>query len=360
MSEDWRRDLEAAGSTVEVIKPAEGGVGLSAASHEDVPRPEAPAPAHPLGGEPRWLCELGWPEKPPARRYLLERPLKDGEAVGFMPAGKVCMLMAAGGAGKTMVLLQLAVAVITGKSWLNYYSVPAKERGRVLVLLGEEDKEEAQRRLHSIRDGLGLRDDWALVEQGLDIRPLAGTDVRLVEGEGHNAKTTPGHDALQGLLAKGGYRLVILDPLSRFAGPETETDNHAATRFVTALEALVKASGATLMVSHHTTKEARKTNAGDATAARGASALTDGVRWALTMHHAPIGDDETELRLALSKTNYSAPAEPIALDRVTDGVLKMRPATHKPTKVSKTRGNGSANHGRHFSEAGEREWDDGN
>lgn len=366
MSEDWRRDLEAAGSTVEVIKPAEGGVGLSAASHEDVPRPEAPAPAHPLGGEPRWLCELGWPTNPPPRRYLLMRPPNAKESGasprGFMPANEVCMLAGAGGVGKSYALLQLAVAVITGKPWLDRFNVPAEERGPVLALFGEEKAEEAQRRLWKVRDAMQLtRDEWELVRERLDIRPLAGTDVRLVDGEGRATTTTPAHEALQGLLAKGGYRLVILDPLSRFAGPETETDNHAATRFVTALEALVKASRATLMVSHHTTKEARKTNSGDATAVRGASGLTDGARWTLTMFHAPIGD-ETQLRLCAAKANYTPEADPVALERSDDGVLTAKEIElpPKPTKVSKTRGNGngSANHARHFSEAGERD-DDG-
>lgn len=358
MSEDWRRNIEAAGSTVEVLKPAEG---------EATPAP-APAPTtHPLGGEPRWLCELGWPANPPPRRYLLMRPPNAKEKQtdsgasprGFMPANEVCMLAGAGGVGKSYALLQLAVAVITGKPWLDRFNVPAEERGPVLALFGEEKAEEAQRRLWKVRDAMQLtRDEWELVRERLDIRPLAGTDVRLVDGEGRLATTTPGHEALKSLLAKGGYRLVILDPLSRFAGPETETDNNAATCFVTALEALV-ASGATLMISHHTTKEARKTNSGDATAVRGASGLTDGARWTLTMFHAPIGD-ETQLRLCAAKVNYTPEADPVALERSDDGVLTAKEIElpPKPTKVSKTRGNGSANHARHFSEAGERDDDD--
>lgn len=359
---DWNGVLEAEGSTVEVLKPAEG---------EATPAP-APAPTtHPLGGEPRWLCELGWPANPPPRRYLLMRPPNAKEKQtdsgasprGFMPANEVCMLAGAGGVGKSYALLQLAVAVITGKPWLDRFNVPAEERGPVLALFGEEKAEEAQRRLWKVRDAMQLtRDEWDLVRERLDIRPLAGTDVRLVDGEGRLTTTTPGHDALQSLLAKGGYRLVILDPLSRFAGPETETDNHAATRFVTALEALV-ASGATLMVSHHTTKEARKTNSGDATAVRGASGLTDGARWTLTMFHAPIGD-ETQLRLCAAKANYTPEADPVALERSDDGVLTAKEIElpPKPTKVSKTRGNGngSASYERPRTEPEERtDWYDG-
>jgi hypothetical protein len=60
------------------------------------------------------------------------------------PVGEVGQLIAEGGAGKTMALCQLAVAVATGTRWLGTFEAT---RGRALLVLREEDAEEARRRL---------------------------------------------------------------------------------------------------------------------------------------------------------------------------------------------------------------------
>ena len=54
----------------------------------------------------------------------------------------------------------------------------------------------------------------------------------------------------------GGFRLVVVDPLSRFAGPDAEKDNAAATRFMQALESLAAPDRA-ILNAHHTNKLSR-------------------------------------------------------------------------------------------------------
>jgi RecA-family ATPase len=281
-----------------------------------------------LGAKWRTLRELNLPAEPPPRRYLLQRPAEPQDPSlheqGFLPLGKVGMLAAAGGAGKTMALVQLAVSVATGRPWLGHYGVPVGSRGRVVLALAEEDTDEAHRRLYAVRRGLALSEqEWADVLDRITLLALAGDVVQLVAAQGKDGRTEE-TDVLRELrerLASGGedWKLVVLDPLSRWAGSETETDNYAATRFVTAIESLTRAPGnPTVLLSHHTTKAARQgLGAGEATAARGASALTDGVRWV-----ANLVKSDGLLSLSLVKTNYTAPAEDCPLKRKDGGVFE--------------------------------------
>src|SRR5262249_25635901 len=89
-------------------------------------------------------AEPEWYTKPPERRSWLLRDQRTDS--GVLPLGKVGMLAGAGGAGKTMALTQLAVAVATGTPWLGVLEVAAQ--GNVLLILGEEDAEEVRRRLY--------------------------------------------------------------------------------------------------------------------------------------------------------------------------------------------------------------------
>lgn len=309
---------------------------------EDTPDPSQERPKGPPGDPPRegtgvlrevwrWLGERNWPEgKPPPRRWLLQRPAapeeESAQPRGFLPLGKVGMLAAAGGAGKTMALAQLAVSVATGRDWLGHYTVPAEFRGPVLLALGEEDDEEVQRRLYDIREGLKLSPgEKEELKRKLKILPLAGHAVQLVSAQGRDKKPeeTPVFRELRQLLEGEGvdWRLLVLDPLSRWAGPETETDNFAATRFVAAVESLSQVRGnPTVLLAHHTTKAARRgLDAGEATAARGASALTDGVRWVANLLK-PEGSSLPHLSLV--KSNYTAPAPDVVLKRGEGGVLR--------------------------------------
>jgi len=282
-----------------------------------------------LGAAWRWLGDLHWLDgKPPSRRWLLQRDAEPQEDTrvprGFLPLGKVGMIAAAGGAGKTMALVQLAVSVATGRPWLGHYTVPPESRGRVLLALGEEDAEEVQRRLYAIRTGLELNpQEVADLKRNLMVLPLAGKPVQLIAAAGKDGKPeeTPFLGELRRRLSTAGvdWKLLVLDPLSRWAGPETETDNFAATRFVSIIESLAQVPGGpTVLLAHHTTKAARKEGSGDATAARGASALTDGVRWVATMSKADTGG----MVLSLAKTNYTAPAADLMLKQIEGGVLR--------------------------------------
>ena len=79
---------------------------------------------------------------PPSRRWLLE---------DCLPLGKVGLLVAPGGTGKSQLALQIAVAVATGGEVADWWQVG--EKGRVLALFAEEDEEELHRRVWTILQG---------------------------------------------------------------------------------------------------------------------------------------------------------------------------------------------------------------
>lgn len=255
-----------------------------------------------------------WYETPaPPRRWLLRDNRHHGE--GVFPRGKVGLLTAEGGAGKTMAVVQLAIAVATGTAWLGTFDVP--EPGKVLVVLGEEDDEEVHRRIHrAARVGRGgsVPPEGAIVSMG-----LTGIPCPMVE-EGNDAAFLVW--LREYVRATGPYALIVVDPLSRFCGAEAERDNAAGTRFCQALESLIEPSGgASVLGSHHVNKQSRGTRAIlDASSSRGSSAIPDGTRWVSTIgiEHIPGAVIDHVLTFAVGKTNYSKKAPPLEL-RYTDG-----------------------------------------
>jgi RecA-family ATPase len=325
------------------------------AFEDDDPRPEPP----PVGAEGEAKEDVfdGWktlaerPEswlttEPPERRYLLRLP--DGR--GLLPLGKVGLLAAAGGVGKTFALTQLALAVASGRPWLETYDVDAEAQEKVLLVAAEEDDEELRRRLFVSAEAAALSpDERARAGERLVAIGAAGFDVSLTDIGGN---LTPFAHRLKTQLEKDIWSLIVLDPLSRFGGVETESDNAMATRLVQALEQLAKAPGTpAVLMAHHTNKQSRNgksraaTASEDATATRGSSALSDGVRWLARMEEKSSvegyhGPQLVTFRVA--KNNYGPTRSRLDLARYEDdqGALVKAPRTElKQYLAAQSKGN---------------------
>jgi len=266
--------------------------------------------------------------EPPPQAWLLQRDeiRDDGKPwrKGLFPLGKVGMLVAAGGVGKTMALCELALAVATDRPWLDALHVATP--GRVLLAMGEEDSEEAHRRLWRSAKRLNLSPELCRqAEERIVLLPLAGNpNMALTQPESGGGKVdTPAAAALLKRVQDDGdgWSLIILDPASRFAGAEAEKDNGAATRFFQVLETLTNAPGnPSVLVAHHTSQDARKKASTDATSARGSTALSDAARWQAGLVNRPRYDDAPDLvDFAMQKNNYAAPWRGFAMLREPDG-----------------------------------------
>lgn len=279
---------------------------------------------------------------PPERQALLRHPGEQGAM--FLPSNKVGLLVAAGGSGKTAMLVQLAASIATGIRWLGYFEI--ERPGKVLLLLGEEDLEEIHRRLHGVAASFALTDEawrWMSTCPFLDrevihatpeekdrvlatyrrhllkrvhVVPLMGQRVPLIEQDAHgNYLNTDFAEQLAKYIEDHSseddpFRTIIMDPGSRFMGLDDENDNAGATRFIEACEELTKLPGKpTILVAHHTNKASMNTVASQASS-RGASAFVDGARWVAQLQKLDVPETEelasvySAAMLSLVKSNY--------------------------------------------------------
>ena len=266
--------------------------------------------------------------KPAARQWLLDQ---------FLPAGIVCAVVSPGGVGKSQLLMQLAYTVATSIPLAGLWTCGNK--GAVLMLCAEDDESELHRRFHNIDAQLdagatkGIKSD---IEQNLFIRSTIGENTLMTSRQaGPRAevqKTLWPQRLIKTAAGIKNLKLIILDPASRFRGGE-ENSNEDGTRFVEALEYVAQATGATVLIAHHANKASiTGGESASQTSARGASSLTDGVRWQLSLmsvnekhkQHARLQAMQAGhyLEAALVKTNYTAPQAPVYLRREQDGYLQ--------------------------------------
>ena len=231
--------------------------------------------------------------QPAVRRWLA-----GSEVAGWLPAGRLAMLTGEGGAGKSRLALQLAVAV-AGETGAEAQRVfPSDRRGAeraedvgpevsaalgAVAMIGWEDEaDEAQRRLRWLADGglisasaTGSRlhyldaaeaDSGALWAAPERFAPATWTDF--------------GHGVLDWLERIDELRLAIIDPLAAAFG-DNENDRAAVRAFLTALNAWAARTGVAVLIVAHPPKTAA-TYSGSTDWRNGVRAL-----WTLSRERAP-------------------------------------------------------------------------
>ena len=261
---------------------------------------------------------LGTPPKP--REYLID---------GFLPKKIVCGLFAAGGTGKSFLSLSIAVSLASGAPLFGKFWV--SKPGKVVIVSGEDDSEEIQRRLHRITASLPP-ESKTLLGRNLHIIDLADQFELFTQKPAHGEVSITGvpNSISESIKNKiDGAELLIVDPASRFRGGE---ENLAAdtTRFVQSLQLLRDHLQASILIVHHTNKSA-SINGASQNNARGSSALIDGIRLGYELSlidgqtvskfygEQPPGVSLLSLRSV--KSNYGPGLEPLTLKRNTDGTL---------------------------------------
>lgn len=265
---------------------------------------------------------------PPQRRYLVR---------DVLPLNIVAVQAAAGGTGKSFGVLQLAVSVATGTSWLG---LDMGEPGSTLIVSAEDDRDEVHRRLTTIIDNywpVGLEDSSR--RSALE---AIGARVFVVDRVGEDNRLTAYADRelirtrmAERIIATAEAMpeppsLIVLDPLSRFdGGKPNEADD--GTRLIECAEAIRKATGATVLLPHHVNKASiRDADAGQE-AIRGTTGIVDGARWVSLM--ATLRRDDAKkydvhpddaaryVLFKVVKGNYGPPLDAIWLQRGQGGVL---------------------------------------
>jgi len=224
----------------------------------------------------------------------------------FLRKGITAMLVGAGGVGKTHFLTQLAMSVGTGKKFLDTFSIP--NPGYVFMALSENSEEDNHRLIRKISKGEYSDDEILEASQKISIMSLAGKKTIFIEDSHSTSFYLDLKSSLKEKEPEEGWTLIILDPISRFLGVTAETDNASATQFIALLEHIISdlKGKPTVLFSHHMNKHSHGSKDTNQTAARGSSALTDGVRWQANLEK---DIDKDELTLKVVKSNFTAMTE---------------------------------------------------
>ncbi|HVY05208.1 MAG TPA: AAA family ATPase [Burkholderiales bacterium] len=211
---------------------------------------------------------------PPPRDFVLR---------GLLLAGKPAILGGFGGTFKTQFLLQAAVCIALG---LPFIEIAATAAGAVVLVLGEEDQEEVERRVGAIVHAMQLSSEQvALLTQRLLVFPAAGEDIRLTHSVG-GAVVASGltetlvqccieHAARCGL----PVRLIGLDHFMLLSGGELNS-NEDATAYSRQTQRLAVATGAAVLTLAHSPKSSASKEEKDQHDVLGAAANVNNARLA--------------------------------------------------------------------------------
>lgn len=258
-------------------------------------------------------------------------------------AGTVGAIVSPGGAGKSMLALELMVLVSTGHDISGFNCGVTHHTGKVAFLAAEDPALAIRHRLHA----LGRHLNPALREQvayECRIESLLGAKIDI---------NSPEWLTLVQAVATG-KRLLVLDTLRRFHGAD-ENDSGQMAQLIGALGGVAERSGCAIVFLHHVSKSAALNGVGDMQqAGRGSSVLVDNIRWQAFLVGCSKEDakkleiDESMrhsfVRAGVSKQNYAKRADEMWLRRTEGGVLvpaefATSSVTAKKTKKSKDKVN---------------------
>ncbi len=282
-----------------------------------------------------------------ASRYLkTPAPQPHWLIKGVIAQGIVGILAAPGGTGKTMMALQLGIAVASGERFAGVWDT--EEPGAALLLLGEDDDAELHRRMEAIKQHLPSIEQRAW--DRLYIKSMIGEETRLTATDKSSGKIDPTHTHARLMAAVQqipNLRLIVLDSLTRWRGEGDENDASTASRFIQICEQLAQKTGATVLVLHHTAKSVLNSDEPSQGAGRGSSAFCDDARLMIqlmSMNKAmnasyKLPDDELRWHvvLAVPKANGAPPQPKLLLRRLEGGYLTHTDTTTRrlkePTRI---------------------------
>jgi RecA-family ATPase len=218
-------------------------------------------------------------------RFAAEPPDLPMVIDGFLPRGVVAMMYSAGGVGKSMLTLSMAVKIALAKKHGADFLGRNIPGGRVAVLTSEDPDKILHRRFIGTADSaaeeLGITRGEALadLEGNLLIGSTFGHSVQFFKIKYDGAlETTEYYESfLERLREVDDLQLVIVDTMTRYS-PAEGKGNATATQEITHYERIAKATGASVLLLHHTNKPSRDGSLSGSQAYRDATALFDCAR----------------------------------------------------------------------------------
>ena len=234
-----------------------------------------------------------------------------------LPAGKLAVISAPGGTGKSFLLLEMALSVASGEPVIS--GIAPSAAGPVRYVSFEEDETDIHNRLVSLFQTFPISPPV----ETFFCSALEGENLPLLKNGEKN------EEAIKYLEnACEGMRLVILDPLSRLHESD-ENSNSEMKKLMQVIISTARKTRCSIIVAHHTGKNAVLSGLGSLQqSARGASCLADDPRLVCTLSRStPLDkksqdeEDDNKLVLVWAKMNGCKPIKPIELVRLENGVI---------------------------------------
>ena len=236
----------------------------------------------------------------PERRWLVPN---------LIPGRQVTMIGGDGGTGKSLLALQLAVALATGTQWIGRAVAP----GQTLYVGSEDELDELHRRLAGICEAEGV--DLADLD-GVALLPLAGQDATLAEAGRARVEPTTGWTDLIEIIKPDPPALVILDNLADVYAA-SEIDRPMVRSFVQMLRGLAMEYDLGLVMLAHPSVAGMANGSGYS----GSTGWNNSVRSRLYLDRVKADGEEPDPRrrvLRHKKSNYGPGGGEISL-RWTEG-----------------------------------------
>lgn len=226
-----------------------------------------------------------WPRPSMLKPFDLDAlPRREWVFKGFATIGTVSAIVAPSGAGKTQLLIQMAIALATGRSDICGLT-PVRKSAAVWVWNQEDEVLEMQRRLAATMLRFGVT--WADLAQKLLIDSGVGKPLKLAVRSRGGALVAPKHvETMIRRIRESGVRVLMIDPLVEFH--DADENNNVEMAFVAAvLRSISVEAGCAVLIGHHDRKPdiASPTgHVGNQHSMRGASALQGVTRAVATLY----------------------------------------------------------------------------
>lgn len=221
----------------------------------------------------------------PPRKWIVARRLV---------RGKVSMLIADAGVGKTTLALQWACAVAEGGEAAKRLALDVRESVPVLVLNGEDELDELDRRFAAV--STHFKCDMKRLSSRLHYTSGSQTPWTFVirGGQQNTLVETPEIDGLIKYIKKHEIGVLIVDPLVETHEAD-ENKNPEMKRVMAAFRRIAEQADCAVLVVHHSRKPSTASsegNAGNLSSARGASAMGGVARIVYTLYAMSDADGE--------------------------------------------------------------------
>jgi hypothetical protein len=240
----------------------------------------------------------------------LHKPVVDG----LLRAGEVANIISTSKVGKSWLVYDLALSIITGRPWLDRFAT--SPGGKVLIVDNELHAPTLAHRIPTVADALSIPAEQ--YDGDLEVMTLRGQLRSLPDLATDLESVRPGE-----------FKCIVLDAKYRFSTGESENDNAAEAQFYNMVDQIAAHTGAAIVLVHHSSKgsqsDKRVTDVG---AGAGAQSRATDCHLILREH-----EDDGIVVLDAAVRSF-APVEPVALrwqfpvwvpaDDVDPGKLKGR------------------------------------